>query len=298
MKTIDWEKLKTFYYVAKAGSFTAAGDQIYLSSSALSRTVKELEDRLEFKVFYRHAKGIVLTKEGEILFSSVEKMKVEFESTVTTINERGDIPKGTLKITAPLDIIYRLIVSNIEEFSKLYPDLHLEIITSDNAPDFSFDKAELAIFPHIVNQKNLIQEYFLSFNLKLYASQKYLDNFGIPKTLEDLDHHKLISYGDHPHIFTNLNWHLTVGHKAGYTRKPYMQVNSETLLLKLAEEGIGIITLAQESTTFIRENNILVPVLPEITGPSIDFCYIYPQQLKNSNRIKAFKSFFQNIIQK
>lgn len=293
---IGWDKIRIFYYVAKAGSITAASEQINITQPALSRTIRNLEDRLNVKLFNRHARGLSLTEEGEDLFHTAEKMLADLESAASMISERGNTPRGTIKIMAPLGLISRLLVLNIEKFSELYPDLHLAIVTGDNAPNFAFNETDVAIFPQIVNQNNLIQDYLLSFHLKLYASRKYLENFGTPQTLQDLNHHRLISYGDHPHPFTNLNWHLTIGYEAGYIRKPYMQVNSGTLLLKLAEKGMGIITLAQESTTFTHGNDVLVPVLPDITGPSIDFCYIYPQHLEKSKRVHALKNFLQEVV--
>lgn len=293
---IGWDRIRIFYYVAKSGSITAASEQINITQPAISRTIQNLESRLKFKLFNRHARGLSLTEQGEILFLSAEKMFSELESAASMLSEKENTPKGSLRIAAPVGIISRLLILNIEKFTKLYPELNLTIITSDNPPNFTFNEADVGIFPKIRNQTNLIQDHLLSFHLRLYASPQYIKNFGMPKTPKDLDHHRLISYGDHLHPFANINWHLAIGYEEGYSRKPYIQVNSGGILLRLAEKGIGVVTLAKESTNFTFEHDTLVSVLPNIIGPTIDYCYIYPHHLEKSKRIQALKSFFQEVI--
>ncbi len=134
--------------------------------------------------------------------------------------------------------------------------------------------------------------------ITLYASPDYLEKFGTPQEVEDLDHHRLLSYGEYPYPFANLNWHLSVGCLEGKTREPYMQINLGHSLVALANQGIGIVTLAQESANFKNPEDRLVPVLPHIEGPQIDFYYIYPQHLKDSHRVQALGSYLQETVKR
>ncbi len=95
---MGWDKLKSFYHVARAGSFTNAALTLNISQSALSRQISELEKRLGFKLFERHARGLVLTQLGETLFETARNIFVEIQSVENLIRDGHKEPQGTLKV--------------------------------------------------------------------------------------------------------------------------------------------------------------------------------------------------------
>ena len=298
--SIDWNKLRTFYVVAHSKSFSLAAQQLNISQSALSRTVQVLEDRLNVKLFHRHTKGVTLTEKGEVIFKGVQQMQSNLESARTSLSEMEESPYGLLKVRASAGIISRLLTSNAKPFFAAYPHLRLKIMIGDAPPDFTLGDVEAAVFPYIQGEygDSLIQEYLLSFHLKLYASPDYLKEFGTPQSVEDLDHHRLLSYGEYPYPTANLNWHLSAGCSEGKIREPYMQVNLGHKLVSLAVQGIGIVTLAKESANFKNPHDILVPVLPDVEGPDIKFYYIYPKHLKESHRVQALGTYLQETVKR
>jgi len=295
---IDWDKLRTFYFVAHSQSFSLAAQQLNISQSALSRSVQFLEDRLKVKLLHRHSKGVFPTEKGEIIFKGAQQMARILEAARTSLSELESSPYGLLKVRASAGIISRLLISNAKPFLEAYPHLRLKIITGDEPLNFFFGDVEAAVFPYVEGNEDLIQEYLLSFHLRLYASPDYLKEFGIPQCVENLDSHRLLSYGEYPYPSANLNWHLSLGCPEGRTREPYMQVNLGHNLVALASQGIGIITLAQESTNFKDPHDILVPVLPEIEGPPIKFYYIYPEHLKESHRVQALGTYLHETVKR
>jgi DNA-binding transcriptional LysR family regulator len=232
-----------------------------------------------------------------VLFKTVEQMMNQITLAESTLLEMEHVPKGPLSIGASAGIISRLLLNNAKEFTEAYPELELSIVLGDNPPNFAIGEVKAAVFPYISDQDNLVQEYLRSFYMKLFASPEYLEKFGIPQSPNDLDYHRLLSYGTHPHPFANLNWHLALGCPQGEVRRPYMQVNLGEKLRGLAKQGVGIVTLDQRSIE-VDLQNTLVPVLPEIKGPQIDFYYIYPKHLENSLRIKALEDYFKMVIVK
>lgn len=296
---IDWDKLKLFYVVARAQSITLAAQQLNISQSALSRSVSGLEDRMKTKLLHRHSKGVALTEKGAILLKGAEEMIKSIETAKTSLSEMEASPYGILKIQASPGAISRLfLTSNAKPFLKTYPNLRLKIIMGKDSPSFTLGGIEAALYPYIEDEDDLIQEYLFSAHQKLYASPEYLKEFGTPQSVEDLDHHQLLAYGEYPYPSANVNWHLSVGCPEGKVREPYMQVNLSHSLVALAAQGIGIVTLAEESTSLNRSDNTLVSVLPHVEGPTLKFYYIYPAHLKNSRRVQALGTYLHEAAER
>ncbi len=290
---MQWDRLRTFYYVAQAGSFTKAGEQLNISQSAISRQIIDLEYRLKVKLFRRHGRGLHLTDSGKTWFRTVQKIFAEIESTKTLINEQESEPHGHLKIATSSGIANEL-VAHVTPFLKLYPKMRLSVLIEEDI-GLAMRNADVLLFPEILNKVNLVQEVLFSSHLKLYASPKYLEKFGTPTKPEDLDHHRLIAYGDHHHPYSQMNWLLTLGAPSGKIREPYMQFNSGKNLRAIAEENHGIITIAKEN--HLLKKSDLVEVLPHLKGPVIETFFIYPVHLNNSKRVQALLNYMkENVV--
>ena len=289
---MPWDKLKTFYYVAEAGSFTRAALRLHISQSAISRSIIDLEDRLGYQLFSRRARGLDLTEEGEIIFQAVQRMMSEIESAKDAVNDLQSEPQGHLKI-ATTPGFATIIIKHLPKFLKRFPKMQLSVINEEDIA-VGFQKADVGFYPKSTTSLTLIQEYVSSIHLKLYASPKYLKKFGIPEKSEDLDHHQLISYGDHSHPYSAMNWFLSLGAPYGKVREPYMQFNASPNLFEIAKAGHGIITLGDDGD-FIK-NSPLVEVLPDVKGPEIPVYYLYPEHFKTSQRVQAVGSFLKEIL--
>ena len=298
---VSWEKLRLFYIVAQHKNITAAANHLNISQSALSRCIIFLEQILKVNLFHRHSRGLTLTERGTVLYKTLEKMMHNISRAETTLLEMEKAPKGSLTVGSSVGILSKLFFSDAKAFLESYPELRLTIFLSDNPPDFSAGEIEVGIFPYISDKDHfLVQEYLMSIHMKLFASPEYLEKFGVPQTAKDLDHHRLIAYGTHPHPYIDLNWHLTKGCHEGVVRRPYIQVNLGEKIGMLVRQGVGIGTLAplasHENTNNPREQ--LIQVLPDLKGPQIDFYYIYPKHLEGSLRIKALGDHFKSVIEK
>ena len=200
---MDLDKLRIFYYAAQAKSFTNSA--LNLSPSAISRHISDLEHRLKVSLFHRQARGLVLTEQGEILLNSVQKIFAEIETARTLINELADEPQGVLRLAVPSGWLSIVLVKYVSLFVKRYKKIHLKLISCDHLPDFSMNHVDAAILPRQPDRLNLVQRYLSSLKLKLYASPDYLAEYGVPQTVQDLDHHRLISFGDHNHFLRDIN---------------------------------------------------------------------------------------------
>jgi DNA-binding transcriptional LysR family regulator len=293
---MDWDKLKAFYHVARTGSFTKASDIMHRSQSAISRQIRILEEGLRVILFDRKIKPLVLTESGERLFEFVNRIFIDFENIQSDLSMERGILGGNLKIASTIGYAETYITDALPEFLRRNPDLNLSLISTDLETDLILKTVDVSIRPRKKEEtKGLIQEFLMQNKIRLYASQKYLDEYGSPKKIEDLDHHKLIAFGDHSgHPFQDLNFHLFLGRDPQNPRNPYLQMNSPRTRCMMAASGLGITSLSEKHHRIEKYN--LVEVLPDIDHPTVDIYFIYPEFLKNYLKINIFRDYLKEIL--
>ena len=287
---MDWDKLRIFHAVAEAGSFTHAGKTLNLSQSAVSRQISTLEETLHVPLFHRHARGLILTEQGELLHRTAQEVFAKLSMTEAILADSKERPKGPLVVTATVGFSTLWLTPHISEFLDLYPDISMTIICEDRELDLSMREADIAIRMRPPTQPDLIQRHLMSVHLHAYASAEYIEKWGMPMTTEDLDDHRLIVYSDGPLArITNPGWLLKRGSdKHGGQRRPIFKVNNTLGMLRAVESGIGIAALPDY---IIESDSKAVRVLPNTDGPSIETYFVYPEELRNSKRIGVFRDF-------
>ena len=291
---MDWDKLRIFHAVATAESFTHAGEVLNLSQSAISRQIGALEANLEVLLFHRHARGLVLTEQGEILFKTVSDIFSRLSAAETALLESKDRPRGPLKITAPVAIGTTWLTPHMREFVELYPEITVSLLVDDREFDLAMREADIAIRLFPAKHPDLIQKKITAINNSLYASNEYLRLHGVPKKAQDLKEHRLITYGEDTRLpFSEVNWILRAGLSRGESRQPAFKINSLFGILKAAESGIGIAGLPDYMAQGVVN---LTRVLPDLRGPVTEVYLMYSMELKNSKRISVFKEFLMRKL--
>jgi len=288
---MDWDKLRIFHAVAEAGSFTHAGETLNLSQSAVSRQISSLEESLNVALFHRHARGLILTEQGELLYRTAHEVFSKLAMAEAQLTESKDKPKGQLKVTATQAFGSSWLTPVLGEFIELYPDVQVDLVLEDRELDLSMREADVAIRMAPPRQPELIQRHLMTVHLNVYASPAYIKRHGIPKSPEELDAHRVIVYGDDtakPPV-PEIDWLLRAGGKRETNqRRPILKVNSVYAILRAVQSGLGLASLpeymAQESTSLVR-------ILPELQGPRIDSYFVYPEELRSSKRIQVFRDF-------
>lgn len=289
---MDWNRFKSFYYVVNDGTFTAASSRLHLTQSSVSRQVQTLEKELKLKLFTRKNRKIHLTKEGKVYFEAVESMIRESNNAANTILDLQKDPRGLVRIASNDGVCNRFLLKYIRDFTDQFPHLRLRIVNSDAAGQFPTIGCDAAILPASTSPVDYIRKYLTSMHLGLFASSQYLDEKGVPKSPDELDNHRLISYGTHAHAFPEIDWGLSVGlTDRAKPRKPYIQVNMAESLPHLALDGLGIVTLEKR---FGRQLG-LVQLLPRISSPSIDLFFVYPPYLKQCRKIHVVGRFLREV---
>jgi DNA-binding transcriptional LysR family regulator len=294
MKT-DWDRLRVFHDVAEAGSFTHAGATLNLSQSAVSRQISALEDSLNVKLFHRHARGLILTEQGELLYATVKNVFNELAIVEAELSETRERPSGPLKVTTTVSFGSTWLTPRIKEFIELYPEIDFSLILTDTELDISMRKADIGIRLTPPRQADLIQRQLLTLSMHIYGSPEYLKLHGTPKTPDDLNDHRLIVYGDDlPPPTPTTNWLLDLGAREGVARRPALRVNNVYGIYRAVRSGLGLAGLPDY---MIPEDVNLVKVLPEIDGPTIQAYFVYPEELRHSKRIGIFRDFLLQKVE-
>jgi DNA-binding transcriptional LysR family regulator len=290
VKIVDWDRLRVFHAVVEAGSFTKAGRKLQLSQSAVSRQICSLEESLTVPLFYRHARGLVLTEQGETFFRAVQEMESQLTQGLSRITESRAQPEGPLKITTTVTFGSAWLTSRISRFHQQYPEITVSLILVDSPElDLFSRQADVAIrFAEQTNSK-VIQRRLMTIRYHLFASREYLQRRGSPMTAKDLDEHELIVYGnDLEAPLKNLDWVLELGCEPGKVRRPALRVNSVYGIYRAVKSGLGIAALPY----YISDGDAeLVEVLPDQQGPTIDAYFVYPEELRWSKRVSVIRDF-------
>jgi len=290
---MDWDKLRIFHAVAEAGSFTHAGESLNLSQSAVSRQIHSLEDSLGVSLFHRHARGLILTEQGEVLNRNVREIFAKLSMTEAMIAESKERAKGPLKITTTVAFGSTWLTPHMKEFLDLYPEIELSVVLLDTELDLSMRAADCAIRFTPPRQPDLIQRKLKRVRSRIYASPDYLSEHGIPSEPADLDRHHLIVYGeDAPQPTRTINWLLWQG-RDGEPRHPVLKVNNIYGIYRAVVSGLGVAALPSYMARMTRN---LVHVLPELEGPETMAFFVYPEELRHSKRIAVLRDFLVRKI--
>lgn len=285
---MDWDKLRIFHAVADAGSFTHAGTELALSQSAVSRQISALESDLNVSLFHRHARGLILTEQGEVLYRTAHEVFTKLAAAKTRLMDSKEKPSGELRITTTVGLGSVWLTPRIKEFTELYPDINVTLLLEDRELDLAMREADVAIRLRRPTQPDLIQRKLFTVHHHIYASPDYVKKHGIPKSVAELDNHKICTFGQAPGYLTTINWLETAGREDDNPRPVALRVNNAYGLRRAVQAGVGIGSLADY---IVASDSNLVQIDLPLEAPQFDTYFVYPEELKETKRVTAFRDF-------
>ncbi len=292
---MDWDKLKVFHAAAEAGSFTHAGENLSLSQSAVSRQVSALEQELGVSLFHRHARGLILTEQGDLLYRTAHEVFVKLEAARAKLTDSRERPNGDLKVTTTAGMGVNWLTPRLGEFIDLYPDIHLTLIVTDEELDLAMREADVAIRLRLPQQPDLIQRKLFSVQFHAYASPEYLKRKGTPRSVDDLDNHSILLLGGSvPTHMQNRNWLIDVGREGKSPRTPILTINNVLGVQRACQQGFGIAMLPD----YLIEDSGLVQLFGDAEAIALDAYFVYPEELKTVARVQVFRDFLVTNAQR
>ncbi|MCE0744210.1 LysR family transcriptional regulator [Acetobacter sicerae] len=290
---MDWDKLRIFHAVAEAGSFTHAGDVLNLSQSAVSRQISALEDVLQVPLFHRHARGLILTEQGETLNQTVREVFSKLEMTQTLLTESKEKAAGRLRVTTTTGFGSCWLMPRLHRFMAQNSDISITLILEDNDLDLGMREADVAVRMHAPRQPDLIQRHLADFPLAVFASPRYIEQFGQPSSVEDLANHSLVAFGGYHPPVPHVNWLLEAGMPEGARRAARLEVNSMVAMADAIAAGLGIGSVPGYA---VAEYPDLIKVLPSVEPPKVEAFFVYPEELRSSKRVAVFRDFLTSEL--
>ena len=291
---MDWDKLRVFHAVAEAGSFTHAGDTLNLSQSAVSRQISALEEALAVPLFHRHARGLILTEQGESLNRTVREVFAKLAMTEALLTESKEKPAGRLRVTTTVGFGGSWLAPKLQAFLEQYPDVSISLILDDADLDLAMREADVARRMHAPKQPDLVQRHLMEVRWLVCASPEYLKKHGVPQRPEELDEHRLITFGEYRPPVADINWLAEAGRRAGQPRRALLEVNNLAAMALAVRSGLGIGSLPDWMT---GELDGLVRLLPTVKPPKVEAYFVYPEELRNSKRVAVFRDFLLGQLQ-
>ncbi|KAF0675683.1 LysR family transcriptional regulator [Profundibacterium mesophilum] len=283
---MDWDKLRIFHAVADAGSLTAAGDTLHLSQSAVSRQIRALEESLDTTLFHRHARGLILTEQGELLHDATSAMSRRLEAASARIRDSEEEVFGELRVTTTTGFGSLWLAPRLPKLYEKYPDLKIDLMLEERVLDLPMREADLAIRMKEPSQADLIRKRLMTVRMRLYATPEYIEERGLPETLADLSRHRLICQQMGA---AQVSAGATLVHELMTQKIPStLTVNNYFGVLQatLANLGIGVLP-----NYVIEDFPRIVRVLPDVESAEVPVFLAYPEELRQSKRISAFRDF-------
>src|SRR5207237_5956343 len=185
------------------------------------------EPELGVPLFHRHARGLILTEQGEELFRAAADVLLKLEAVRSRLTDSAEKPSGMPRVTTTVGLGSTWLTPQLHEFAELYPAINVHLILDDQELDLAMRQADVAIRLRQPVQPDLIQRRLFTVHMHLYAAPSYLERFGQPQSLADIDSHRIVSFGlPIPSYLRDVNWLETAGRTADNPREPILPINN------------------------------------------------------------------------
>ncbi|WP_340608427.1 LysR substrate-binding domain-containing protein [Xenorhabdus bharatensis] len=289
---ITLEEMRVFIAVVDSGSITAAAEWLGFTISATSRALLRLEEKVDSTLLYRTTRRIKLSEEGTVFLQKAREVVKLAQEAEEVLLSHKDIPSGTLRVDAATPFLLHVITPLIAQFHEVYPQITLELTNYEGVTDLLEKQTDIAFRIGTLTDSSLHATLLGHSKLRVLASPLYLERFGEPKTVEELQQHCLLGFT----APENLNeWPLFHGDKKGIKITPTIAASSGEVLCNLTRKGVGIVCMSDFMTHEMRESGEFKQVLSHLTFEQkqpINAVYYRNQTL--SPRLRCFIDFIKN----
>lgn len=293
-------EMQVFISVVENHSFAAAGRQLNMSASSISKLVSRIENRLQTRLLLRSARTASLTAEGEIYYRSACRILADIRHTEQILSQGTNvIPRGQLRISASVPFARCLILPLIPEFSDRYPEIELDLSLDDSSIDLMQNTADIAIRVGAVSDSPLKARKIGESRRTLVASPSYVARYGIPDHPENLEQHKCIGFNFHRGLNEWLFKEPSSGRGITKRIKSSIAASDGEAVRQLALHGVGIARLASFHIGHDIEEGRLIPLLQNYHyGRSEPIHALFVDHSHLAARVRAFVDFFAEKLSK
>lgn len=283
----DLDRFELFTYVAQANSLTQAASLVGMTKASLSKQIKHLEADLKVDLFSRQGQRLQLTEQGRVLLVQCLRLKKELDDARSVCQQFIDEPEGILHIVAFEYFAKQLIFPKLNSFLHQYPKLELIIDISERIPDFEREQIDIAVGFSLPVAMDIVRKRMATTRYVLCAAPKYFAEFGTPKALNDIQHHRYIGHSSRSE---NSVINLKPNYEASI--KPYLLLNNVSAMIICAKNGLGLIQLPSYLLDDFIAQGDLVEVLAEYQAINANVYYYYPNYRYVQPKVRKFIDYF------
>lgn len=275
--------IKTFVRVVELNNFSAAARELKLTVAAVSKHVSQLESELRVQLMTRTTRKIKLTEVGHQYYLECKNILLAVQNAESVIAQTQEAPSGLLRVKSELYFAERFIVPKLEGYNKLYPNVQIELDSSERVPDLIDEDFDVVFGRSLQQSENIIQKTISTTHFTLCASPAYLEKFGTPKSPRDLVNHKYLS-----HSTRIPNDQLSFGKDDHIYIRPTLLINNSDALLQCALNHMGFIKLQNYLVAQAIKDGDLIELLPNYTNPAIPIKVFYLPANYLQTKVKTF----------
>lgn len=281
----DWNDLRYFVAVARAGSTLAAAKALGLNQSTVQRRLAALEKQIGHRLFARHPTGYRLTQFGDELLPHAERVEQAAAALERHVTSNGDALSGTVRVTCPESVAYRMMMTPLLDiFRRRYPNLKVDLVMTDRLVDLQRGEADVAIRAGKPGDETLVGRKLVDIPWAVYASRAYAAQHEAPKRAEDLNGHSVVAFDGAIADLPAAHWLRSQAPRATIVARS----NSLGGVVLALKSGGG---LAPLPTPLADHDDELVRVLGPISKLTSQFFLLTHPDLRHTPRIRAFLDF-------
>ncbi|HEY1073247.1 LysR family transcriptional regulator [Brevundimonas sp.] len=285
-----WDGIDEFTAVAEQASFSAAARRLGLSTSAVSREIARLEDRLQTRLLHRTTRRVELTDAGRDFLARCRRLIDERDEVLAAVQPDDHAPRGLLRMTCSVSYGERFIAPAVNAFARQNPELRIELDLDNRLRDLVGDGYDLAVrFGHLTDSR-LMARRLASRRLILCASPDYLARRGAPRDLSEIaSHDSLIGSAEH--------WRFTeAGREVALRPIGRWRCNSGAAVLDAALQGLGLCQLPDFYVAEALTSGALVSLLDDQRPPDEGVWAVHPHPRHVPPKVRAMIDWLHDSL--
>ena len=294
MRGSDYAELRAFAAVVEHGSFARAAAQLGLSRSALSQTIRGLEERLGLRLLNRTTRSVAPSEAGARLLSGLRPALADLDAAVAQVQTLRDTPAGVLRLNASRIAAIHHLAPLIGPFQQAYPDIALDIVVDDRLVDIVTGRFDAGVrLGEMVERDMVAVKLGGELELMVVAAPSYLARFGTPATPRDLRHHRCVNFR-WPTDGSLYRWEFERGaEKLEVAVEGPLTVTEPEVAIRAVLDGVGIGYLFDLQIRPLVEAGRMVRMLEDWTPPFPGFYLYYPSRRQMPPPLRTFIDFVQ-----
>jgi LysR family transcriptional regulator, regulator for bpeEF and oprC len=291
-----FQAMQVFTRVVDANSFTAAADSLGLPRTTVTTTIQNLERHLHVRLLNRTTRKLSLTPDGAAYYDRCQRILADLEDTESLFLDAQRGPRGRLRIDVPPTVGRQLLIPNLCEFHTRYPDVELVIGMSDRTVDMVSEAVDCVIRIGELKDSSIVAKRIGTFAGLTCAAPAYLERFGVPHTLADLQQHQAVHYFS-SRTGRTCDWEYVIdGEIVEVKMRGAISVNDGDAYVACGLQGFGLIIPAHFMVQKYLDSGALVPVLPELLPPPMAISAMYLQNRHLSPKVRVFIDWVSELF--